>query len=565
MAPVSLPLFSFRPGLCRLSSVFWPDARTCPQLAGPARLSLSCSSNFLVWSPLVRRSETYHCLSSNFLVWSPLVRRSETYHCLSRCVKQLLGLVSFGPSIRDLPLLEQVCALLNIIETCRVATISDCWQTGFGELSAVLSVLLDVDVYTAGFPSFLSYKCLPSSGITAVSLLTSVFGSSAGRTVQLEEKPIALLSSPAAKRGSVFSRSTAVFHLTRPSLQRESGGPGGSLGFSFVFKMKFVSPSTAKVELDMLEQITQAVDGGMLPPTVAKHLALFELAASLSQYQSQVEDTRLPPPPPAPEEFFQLVWPPPRGLFRRTLELLVLRNPTPLPAPLVDTAQPGEATTLSIRHSLQVFDQRLAVLATLAEYHFHHRDLSVGHILHYQAHLVLVDWSAGIVARLSASESVRLNWNTDPELRPLPRYKLGHVLESTIYCFVNVLSYRIAPQEDIWRFLRHQHQPDEVEHPTDYCHLRGVIWKCSPSEVFFQFEKREELLAAIRSEDAELGDLVDDVTNEWPLWVTDDDGSKALWAAVQAKLYFLSMKRSGTLLLPYGTINQWDPVELTGG
>ncbi|SGY11612.1 BQ5605_C097g13100 [Microbotryum silenes-dioicae] len=52
MAPVSLPLFSFRPGLCRLSSVFWPDARTCPQLAGPARLSLSCSSNFLVWSPL---------------------------------------------------------------------------------------------------------------------------------------------------------------------------------------------------------------------------------------------------------------------------------------------------------------------------------------------------------------------------------------------------------------------------------------------------------------------------------------------------------------------------------
>ncbi|KDE08773.1 hypothetical protein MVLG_00880 [Microbotryum lychnidis-dioicae p1A1 Lamole] len=317
---------------------------------------------------------------------------------------------------------ENVAYLVVLdLETCRVATISDCWQTGFGELSAVLSVLLDVDVYTAGFPSFLSYKCLPSSGITAVSLLTSVFGSSAGRTVQLEEeKPIALLSSPAAKRGSVFSRSTAVFHLTRPSLQCESGGPGGSLGFSFVFKMKFVSPSTAKVELDMFEQITQAVDGGMLPPTVAKHLALFELAASLSQYQSQVEDTCLPPPPPAPEDFFQLVWPPPRGLLRRTLELLVLRNPTPLPAPLVDTALPGEATTLSIRHSLQVFDQLLAVLATLAEYHFHHRDLSVGHILHYQAHLVLVDWSAGIVARLSASESVSVGAEEAGFLRGSP-------------------------------------------------------------------------------------------------------------------------------------------------
>ncbi|SGZ28089.1 BQ5605_C026g10277 [Microbotryum silenes-dioicae] len=47
---------------------------------------LSCSSNFLVWSPLVLRSETYHRLSSNFLVWSPLVLRSETYHRLSRCV-----------------------------------------------------------------------------------------------------------------------------------------------------------------------------------------------------------------------------------------------------------------------------------------------------------------------------------------------------------------------------------------------------------------------------------------------------------------------------------------------
>ncbi|SCZ88856.1 BZ3500_MvSof-1268-A1-R1_Chr2-1g04682 [Microbotryum saponariae] len=456
-------------------------------------------------------------------------------------------------------------------ETCRVATISDCWQTGFGELAAVLSVLLDLDVYAAGFPSFLRYKCLPSSGITAVSLLTSVFDSSAGRTVQFEEEePIALLSGPAGKRGSVFSRSTAVFHLTRPSLQWESGGPGDSLGSSFVFKMKFVSPSTAKVELDMLEQITQALDGGTLPPTVAKHLALLELAASLSQYQSQVEDARIPPPPPAPEDFFQLVWPPPRGLFRRTLELLVLRNPTPLPAPLVDTALPDEAPTLSlsIRHSVQVFDQLLAVLATLAEHQCYHRDISVGHILHYQGHLVLVDWSAGIVARLSASESVsvgaeeagflrgspdsapldwlnwngsRLNWNTDPELRPPPRFKLGHVLESTIYCFLNVLAYRIAPQEDIWRFLRHQHQPDEVEHPTDYWHLRGVIWKCGPSEVFFRFEKRDELLAAIRSEDAELGELVDDVTNEWPLWVTDDDGTKALWAAVQAKLYYLSL------------------------
>ncbi|KDE05191.1 hypothetical protein MVLG_04432 [Microbotryum lychnidis-dioicae p1A1 Lamole] len=36
-------------------------------------------------------------------------------------------------------------------ETCRVATISDCWGQGFGELAAVLSVLLDLNFYSAGF------------------------------------------------------------------------------------------------------------------------------------------------------------------------------------------------------------------------------------------------------------------------------------------------------------------------------------------------------------------------------------------------------------------------------
>ncbi|SGZ17251.1 BQ5605_C020g09106 [Microbotryum silenes-dioicae] len=36
-------------------------------------------------------------------------------------------------------------------ETCRVATISDCWGQGFGELAAVLSILLDLNFYSAGF------------------------------------------------------------------------------------------------------------------------------------------------------------------------------------------------------------------------------------------------------------------------------------------------------------------------------------------------------------------------------------------------------------------------------
>ncbi|SGZ33170.1 BQ5605_C041g11939 [Microbotryum silenes-dioicae] len=69
---------------------FWVMTDASNQGIGGVLLCLSrcVTSNFLVWSPLVLRSETYHCLSrcvtSNFLVWSPLVLRSETYHCLSR-------------------------------------------------------------------------------------------------------------------------------------------------------------------------------------------------------------------------------------------------------------------------------------------------------------------------------------------------------------------------------------------------------------------------------------------------------------------------------------------------
>ncbi|SGY38285.1 BQ5605_C003g01992 [Microbotryum silenes-dioicae] len=63
-----------------------PSIRDLPPLE--QCLSRCVTSNFLVWSPLVLRSETYHrlsrCVTSNFLVWSPLVLRSETYHRLSR-------------------------------------------------------------------------------------------------------------------------------------------------------------------------------------------------------------------------------------------------------------------------------------------------------------------------------------------------------------------------------------------------------------------------------------------------------------------------------------------------
>ncbi|KDE02424.1 hypothetical protein MVLG_07020 [Microbotryum lychnidis-dioicae p1A1 Lamole] len=325
--------------------------------------------------------------------------------------------------------------------------------------------------------------------------------------------------------------------------------------------MSFVSPSTANVKLDMLTQITKALDGGTLPPKVAQHLALLELAQSLSPHKSQVEDARLPRPPAPPQDKFLLFWPPHSEVSRRTLELLVLRNPTPLPVPLVDFARPLEPKPLPLPlpHIPQVFDQLLTVLAILAERNFHHRDLSVGHILHYQGHLVLVDWSAGIRAPLSDSvlvgaeessgylkgspESAPLNWlesnNGVGACPPIP-YQPAHALESTIYCLLVVLAHRIAAQEEIWRTLRLQRRREERESPIDYFYLRCMVWEHGPSPFQRHLVRRRQLLAAIRGEDAALGDLVDVVTEEWPLWPfmrSIDNGGKALWAAIYLKFH----------------------------
>ncbi|SCV71320.1 BQ2448_2908 [Microbotryum intermedium] len=136
------------------------------------------------------------------------------------------------------------------------------------------------------------------------------------------------------------------------------------------------------------------------------------------------------------------------------------------------------------------------------------------------------------------------SWNGAYVVQPPRPYELGHALESKIYRFLRVLAHRMARQEETWHFLRLRHQFDKKENLIDYWYLRGVVWKHGPSERPFRVSKPQQLLAAIRSEDAPLGDLVDVVTQERPLRVTLADGIKGLWAPVRAKAHFLSAQLS---------------------
>ncbi|SCZ93141.1 BZ3500_MvSof-1268-A1-R1_Chr6-2g08486 [Microbotryum saponariae] len=407
-------------------------------------------------------------------------------------------------------------------ETCRVAPISHCWGRGFGQLAAVLSVLLDLDVYTAGFFPFSRYRCYgntdkirspisfpttgalfptllhatgsrvpqceAASGLAAVSLLTAVFGSPFGRTVEFKEEPIELVSCATTNGDSVFAQCTTVFHLTRPSLQQN-----GDDSSSFVLKMKYVNPSSVNTEVNVLREINEALEEGRLPSTVAKHLAVLEHSASPPPPRSQVDDECMPAEP-LPKVYCR-AWPPYPEVSRRSIELLILRNPTPMPTPMwaVTPTSVSTTRTASFRQILQVFDQLLSVLLALFDHNFHHRDICIRHILHREGHLVLVDWSAGIVAPLGdavlmgAMDSVIMRgapryapidvlwWNIRPDFDAPRRYELGHPLESWIYCFLDILSCHISPGDKIWDLLAFE--TPAVRDMADRWGRRVRLWK----------------------------------------------------------------------------------------
>ncbi|KDE07882.1 hypothetical protein MVLG_01975 [Microbotryum lychnidis-dioicae p1A1 Lamole] len=364
-------------------------------------------------------------------------------------------------------------------EGCRIAIIPDCWGEGFGELASVLSVLLGLDVYSAGASPFFRYTLHLKTGITPVAFRTLYLRPSEleadaplfGRTVEfVAEEPIELVECRVAGRSSIFGRCTVIFELTRPSLAQGSSSTSG-LSPSFVLKIQHVNQKSKGCEADVLDKLVQccASHGGPSSLLIERHIPLPEKVTSLGLHRSQMDDSALPVlmDPNYPKRSLE-------ESSRRTLEVLIVRNPTPLPM-RVDT---GRGPQYKLSQACEVFDQLLTLLPALWDLGIHHRDLSLGNILHYQGHLVLVDWDSAIVAEPGArvpigaddAGSLRVTVDTAShqalaylvkylnawKMPSLPSHALHHDFESSIYWFLYVLYWYIGPSvsAESWKELQ---------------------------------------------------------------------------------------------------------------
>ncbi|SCZ98327.1 BZ3500_MvSof-1268-A1-R1_Chr3-2g06298 [Microbotryum saponariae] len=360
-------------------------------------------------------------------------------------------------------------------EGCRIAIISDRWGEGFGELASVLSVLLGLDVYSAGLSPLFRYACDLETGIAPVALCTRYLRPSelevdaplVGRTVEfIAEEPVRLVDSTVANGSSVFGRSTVTLQLTRPSLVTCS--PAVSTDYlepSFVVKIQLTTQNFVGHEADVLNKIVErcaAEAPSASAQLIERHVALPEKAKSLGRHRSQMEDSALPILLDSENSEQRL-----RDSPRHTLDVVVMRNPTPLPAPLDD----ARAQQRTLFQFCQVFDQLLTLLPALFDLGIHHRDLSIGNILQYQGHLVLVDWETGIVAqpgeqvpvatedagsirftRATVSWEVRSWLLLGAQFSRLPSHALHHDFESAVYWFLFVLDEFVGNcfSADLW-------------------------------------------------------------------------------------------------------------------
>ncbi|KDE05715.1 hypothetical protein MVLG_03949 [Microbotryum lychnidis-dioicae p1A1 Lamole] len=431
-------------------------------------------------------------------------------------------------------------------DVCRIAVISDCWGSGYGELSAMLSILLDLDVYSAGFAPFLRYKFPLSGGVTAVSLLSAVFQSSLqhdnhdqqpvetpllGRTVAFEDEvPIELVSCSTSDSNSVFGPCTTVFRLTRPSLHESEGEIGSR---SFVLQMQHVTPNSVGGEAEMLRSINLAHDSGVLPSETVNHLAMLEVATSLRPHRSQANDHLLPRGKATGIHGYNRDNMLRIKVIRRTLDLLILRNPTPVPRILASGPGMSLDSPVPLEHVLQVFDQLLTVLVALHRGGFYHRNLALDNILHHEGHLVLSGWGGGVAARpgevvpaakidedgglwmtrWTAPLNV-LRWNLLVPGDDLRNYDLSHALESSVYWFLLVLGQLIAPAgEAIWSEMFFQPDPARDRDLTRFSLRRDALWAGEPN---FAPRFRDLRLASIGHALPALADLVEYMTRRWP-------------------------------------------------
>ncbi|KDE07851.1 hypothetical protein MVLG_01945 [Microbotryum lychnidis-dioicae p1A1 Lamole] len=257
-----------------------------------------------------------------------------------------------------------------------------------------------------------------------------------GRTVEfIAKEPVRLVHSTVANGSSVFERSTLT-------------------------TQNFVGH-----EADVLNRIVErcaAEAPSESAQLMEKYVALPEKAKSLGRHRSQMEESALPILLVS-EKFKRRL----RHSRRRTLDVVIMRNPTPLPTAL-DDARNEQRTLFQF---CQVFDQLLTILPALFDLGIHHRDLSIGNILQYQEHLVLVDWETGIVAqpgeqvpvaaedagsirftRATVSWEVRSWLLLGAQYSKLPSHALHHDFESAVYWFLFVLDEFVGHcfSADLW-------------------------------------------------------------------------------------------------------------------
>ncbi|SGY29156.1 BQ5605_C002g01021 [Microbotryum silenes-dioicae] len=419
-------------------------------------------------------------------------------------------------------------------EVCRIVTISDCWGEGFGELAVIVAVLSGLDVYSAGLCPFFRYECAGNIGFKAVSLVTWYLRPPeleddvplVARTVEfIDEEPVELLSCAVRRGGSNFSRSTAVFQLARPSLMGPNTSSESDPPHSFVLKIQYTRHECVGHEANVLRMIDERCNAASpeVSSLIFSHINRLEQAKSFDFHCSQMNDSD-----------FSLVQGKDshRRVRRRKLDLVILRNPTPLPTQ-VDC---GQDRSRPVGEAYQVFDQLLTLLPILYDLGIHHRDLSPGNILHHRGQLVLVDWDTGIVAppgelvpicATDGTGSVRATLATTPfdvlawlflqERTKLPMHMLANDLESATYWFVIVLgSFRVQSWETAawraWKVL--DLPPGNPPYVRALVHARLELWGNSGESQC----RRIALLEALRDLCPAEGQVVDIFTRNFPAW-----------------------------------------------
>ncbi|KDE04125.1 hypothetical protein MVLG_05417 [Microbotryum lychnidis-dioicae p1A1 Lamole] len=137
--------------------------------------------------------------------------------------------------------------------------------------------------------------------------------------------------------------------------------------------MQHVTPNFVGGEAEMLRSINHAHDSGVLPSETVNHVAMLEVATSLRQHRSQVNDHLLPRRKATGIHGYDRDNMLRIKAIRRPLDLLILRNPTPVPRILASGPGMSLDSPAPLEHVLQVFDQLLTVLVALRRCGFYHR------------------------------------------------------------------------------------------------------------------------------------------------------------------------------------------------